>query len=245
MGSSAASVKREVDQDRDGDAARRGEQRNREPASLAQLADIELSPGFKPQNQEKQRHQPLIDQVTKIGGDTDTSDTDHDPRRPYRLIGVKPRRVRPQQRSDRPRQHHNRTGAVSAQKAAHRCCEDPRPRRPTPEEIGLRVAHQYANTDYVASLHQPRTTRGYRSPARPLQRSQAHSTNPRVPVVCTRRHARATPIAARRTLARRSSPRPALAIRVMRDALALSVTELSHGPINPWTRCENDITATP
>ena len=145
MRAGAAAVKGEVDQDRHRDAASRGDHGNRKPTSLAQLADIELSPGLKPQDHEKQGHQPLIDQVTKVQDDPGTANADHDPRRPCRLIRVKPRRVRPQQRGDRARQHHNRTGALSAQKAADRRCEVPRPRRPATEEIGLRVAHRCPN----------------------------------------------------------------------------------------------------
>ena len=56
---------------------------------------------LEPHDQEKQRHQALVDPVTKVHRDPAHPHADSDRRRPYRLIGVPPRRVRPQQRRDR------------------------------------------------------------------------------------------------------------------------------------------------
>ena len=61
-----AGVEREVDRDRDDHPAEPGEQRQREAAALAQLADVELAPRLEPDDEEEERHQPVVDPVAEV-----------------------------------------------------------------------------------------------------------------------------------------------------------------------------------
>src|SRR6201992_4150120 len=56
----AARVEDQVDADRPGDPAERRQQRVPEPVVLAQLAEVDLAFGLQPDDEEEERHQPLV-----------------------------------------------------------------------------------------------------------------------------------------------------------------------------------------
>ena len=69
VGAGAARVEREVDRHRDAHAAERGDHGDRQAPALAQLAEVELALGLQPDDEEEERHQPLVDPVAQVGRD--------------------------------------------------------------------------------------------------------------------------------------------------------------------------------
>ena len=59
----------EVDGDRHRHAADPGEQRQREPPPLAQLAEVELAARLEPDDEEEERHQPAVHPLAQIERD--------------------------------------------------------------------------------------------------------------------------------------------------------------------------------
>ena len=136
----AAGVEREVDRDRHAIPPSAGEHRDRQPPALAQLAEVELALGLEPDDEEEERHQPLVDPVAQVGRDAAAADRDRQPRAPQRFVGVRPRRVGPHQRHDHPRQHHARPAGLGAEEVAHRRRQVARPGRPPCIGPGVVVA---------------------------------------------------------------------------------------------------------
>jgi hypothetical protein len=88
-------VEGQVDDDRHGDPAHRGEHRDGQPAALAQLAEVELALGLESHDEEEQGHQALVDPGAQIGRDPGVTEVDRELRRPDGLVGMPPGRVRP------------------------------------------------------------------------------------------------------------------------------------------------------
>ena len=61
-----AGIEREVDRDRAAMPAERREHRQREPAPLAQLAEVELAPRLEADDEEEERHQAAVHPVAKV-----------------------------------------------------------------------------------------------------------------------------------------------------------------------------------
>ena len=141
----APGVEGQVDQDRQRHPGHRREHRDGKPAPLAQLAEVKLALGLEAHDEEEQRHQPLVDPGAQIGGDFHAPHANRELARPHLLVGVPSRRVRPQQRSDRCPQHHERATGLGAQEAPDRRGEVPCPRSPTAERGHLSAdAHRAA-----------------------------------------------------------------------------------------------------
>ena len=64
-----AGVEGEVDRDGDGHAADPGQERQREPPPLAQLAEVELAPRLQPDDEEEERHQAAVHPLAQIERD--------------------------------------------------------------------------------------------------------------------------------------------------------------------------------
>ena len=87
-------------------------------------------PRFEADDEKEQRHQTLVDPLAEVHDDPRAPDPDRERRRPHRLVGVPPRRVRPHKRRDRSAQHRHPTARLSAQKAPDRRSQVPGPRGP-------------------------------------------------------------------------------------------------------------------
>ena len=61
-----AGVHRQVDRHRHDHAAEPGQQRQRDPPPVAQLAHVELAPRLKAHHQEEQRHQPAVHPLAQV-----------------------------------------------------------------------------------------------------------------------------------------------------------------------------------
>ena len=96
----AARVERQEDRDRHRHAAERGGHGDPDPPPLAQLAQVELALGLEPDDEEVERHQALVDPLAQLVRDARAADPDRELGRPHRLVGVRPRRVRPHERGD-------------------------------------------------------------------------------------------------------------------------------------------------
>ena len=59
-------VEGQVDPDRHGHPAERGDHRQREPAALAQLAEVELASSLQPDDEEEERHQTLVHPLAQV-----------------------------------------------------------------------------------------------------------------------------------------------------------------------------------
>ena len=126
-------VDRQVDEHRHGEAAERGQHRDRHAAPVAQLAQVELALGLEPDDQEEQRHEALVDPVAQVERERVVADPDREVGRPERLVGLPPGQVRPDQRGDRRGQERERAARLGVEEAAQRCGEIARPGRAAPE----------------------------------------------------------------------------------------------------------------
>ncbi len=127
-GVAIAGVDREVDQHGQRHAADRGEQRQRDALSLAQLAEVELPPRLEPDHEEEHDHQAVVDPVAQILGHAMAADADAQLRRPGRGVAVAVD-VRPDQRRDRRSEQDERAADLRAQEGANRRGEIARPGR--------------------------------------------------------------------------------------------------------------------
>ena len=127
VGARAAGVEREIDHDRNGHAPERRRRGNRQPPTFAQLAEVELALGLEPDDQEEQRHQPLVDPVAQVERDAVAADRHRQLRGPQRFIGVRPRRVGPDEREHGAGQQHARAAGLRAEEVAHRRRQASRP----------------------------------------------------------------------------------------------------------------------
>ena len=122
----APGVEREVDRDRDQDAADGGRRREHDPPALPQLPEVELALGLEPHHQEEQRHQPLVDPVAQVERHAGAADVDRHHGRPGGLVGAR-REVGPQQRHDRRPEHQRRPAGFGVQEVPHGGREVPPP----------------------------------------------------------------------------------------------------------------------
>ena len=104
-----------------------GQQRQRQPAALPQLAEVELAPRLEPDDEEEERHQAAVDPVAEIVRDSAAAQVDRQVRRPDGLVRVEVD-VRPQERGDRRADQDHGAGGLRAQERAQRRLEVPRPR---------------------------------------------------------------------------------------------------------------------
>ena len=121
-----AGVEREVDRDGHDHAADPGEQRQREAAALAQLAHVELAARLEADDEEEERHQPVVDPVPHVLRQAGAADADRQVRRPEVLVG---RRVDvdPDERRDRRGEQDDRTARLGAEELAQRRADVARP----------------------------------------------------------------------------------------------------------------------
>ena len=167
----AAGVERRIDRHRHQDPAERRQHRDHHASALPQLAEIELALGLQAHDQEEDGHQPLVDPDAKVRRDPGAADAHRQRRRPHRLVGVPPRRVRPHQRRHRRERHHGGATGLRTQKVANRRPEIPRPRRPPPIRPRLgRPAHRHAITRHHRRHH--------RAPAPPSRRRHTRIESP-------------------------------------------------------------------
>jgi hypothetical protein len=82
----AAGVDREVDQHGRRHAPQSGEQREREALPLPKRSQVEFPLGLQPDDQEKERHQPLVDPLPQVERDSVPAELDRELRRPDRLV---------------------------------------------------------------------------------------------------------------------------------------------------------------
>ena len=153
----AAGVERQVDQDRQRHAPDRCAQRDRDPPPLAQLPHVELALGLEPEDQEEERHQALVHPVPQVLGDPGVPEADRELRRPDRLVRVRPRRVRPQERGERRAQQDRGAAGLGAEEVPDRGGEVPRPRRAAG---GRRGGYVTARSARRCRPHEPRRRRG-------------------------------------------------------------------------------------
>jgi hypothetical protein len=125
-------VEGEVDGDCSRHPADRGQQRQREPSSLSQLAQVELAPCLEPQHEEEECHQPAVHPVAKIERDTSPAEVDRERRLPERVVGGRVD-VDPHERSYRRKEQDRRAASLRAQKLPQRRLELVNPDR-TPRE---------------------------------------------------------------------------------------------------------------
>ena len=104
-----AGGERQVDQRRRDHPADRGDDRRGEPAALAQLPHVELAPDLEPDDEEEERHQPVVDPVQQVERQLVVAERDRELRVPELLVGRRstassPRRARrPSPRAGRSR----------------------------------------------------------------------------------------------------------------------------------------------
>ena len=96
----AAGVDREVDQGGDQHPADRGDGRERGASGLPQLALDELALDLEPDDEEEQRHQPVVDPLAQRQVERATSDAHVEVCGPQVDVARLPRRVGPDQRDD-------------------------------------------------------------------------------------------------------------------------------------------------
>jgi hypothetical protein len=80
------------------------EHRNSGPGAVGQLADRELSHDFQSDNEEEERHQPVVDEVFHRHVEPHVAEAEPDRGIQQRPIALRPRRIRPENREDRGRQ---------------------------------------------------------------------------------------------------------------------------------------------
>jgi len=81
-----ARVEHQVDSDRDSHPADRGEDGDRQPPAVPQLAQVELALGLEPDDKEEERHQTLVDPMAQVSRDSGAADADREPCGPERLV---------------------------------------------------------------------------------------------------------------------------------------------------------------
>ena len=81
-----AGVERQVDQDRHDHPDQPRGQRQDEPASLAQVAEVELAPRLEPDDEEEERHQPVVDPGPQVLRDAVRAEPDREVGLPDRLV---------------------------------------------------------------------------------------------------------------------------------------------------------------
>ena len=120
-------VEGEVDQCGHDHAAEGGHRRQGGLAAIAQLADGPLAFDLQADDEEEDRHQPVVDDVVEVLGEMERPDRDVDRRRPQRLVAGAPRRVRPHQRHRRRHRQQHPTGRLDTQELGQRASHPGQP----------------------------------------------------------------------------------------------------------------------
>ncbi len=192
-------VEREVDGDRPRHASDSGQDRQREPSPVPQLAQVELAPRLEPDHEEEERHQPAVHPVAQIEGYAPPTELDRERRPPQRVIRGRVD-VHPHERGNGGAEQEGGAAGLRAQKRAQRRLQGPRPRSfagrlPIPR--GQAVIDRACRISTTARLAPPpRTLRRRRRPAcrpsvtrtgRGRYRRPSHSARPVVALADDRR----------------------------------------------------------
>ena len=110
----------EEDRRREHDAADRGDRRQRRGASLAQLAGDELALDLEADDEEEQRHQPVVDPMPQVLGKRGAADPDGRLVVPEADVGVTGGAVGPHDGDDRRGDERDATGGLLAQELRER-----------------------------------------------------------------------------------------------------------------------------
>ena len=121
-------VEGEIDHCGHDHATEGGHRRQGGLAAVAQLADRPLAFDLQADDEEEDRHQPVVDDVVEVLGEMERPDGDVDRRRPQRLVTGAPRRVRPHQRHHRGRRQEYSTGRLDTQEPVQRSSDTGQPR---------------------------------------------------------------------------------------------------------------------
>ncbi len=138
----AAGVEGQVDGDGDEHAPEPGHDGQRQARAIAQLAEIELALGLQADDQEEERHEAVVDPLAQVGRERPVPEPDRELGRPHRLVGIRPRRVGPQQRGHGRDQQDDRAARLGAEEVANRRGEVACPRRAARPHRGLRGRHR-------------------------------------------------------------------------------------------------------
>ncbi len=128
-----------VDQGRDEHAAQRRGQRECGAPKLAQLPAVDLATDLEPDDEEEDRHQPVVDPEMEVALEGEGTDLEAEGRVPQRRVGVLPGRVRPDQRDGGGQQQDDPAGGLDAQEALDGRIGAPRERArglPAPGGLG-------------------------------------------------------------------------------------------------------------
>src|SRR5918996_2421567 len=120
---------REVDHYGKEHPADRREHGHARTAAVAELAHVELATHLEPEDEEEERHQPVVDPVPEIAVETDVSDSQRELRRPQLLVARGPRRVDPDERRDRGCEEEERAADLRLQERPQRRGDVPPPGR--------------------------------------------------------------------------------------------------------------------
>src|SRR6266480_1493658 len=153
----------QIDRDRDGHAAEAGENRQRQPAALAQLSDVELAPHLEPDDEEEKGHQAGVDPVAEILGDSRAADADREARVPDIPVGGKDD-VGPGQRRQSRAQEDEGAAGLGAQKLAQRGFQAASPGRSTRESAANARRRRSARADTHEPSSSPATAVASRLP---------------------------------------------------------------------------------
>jgi hypothetical protein len=130
----AAQVEREVDRDRGGHPADRGEHRQRDTPPLTQLAEVEFAPRLQTDHEEEERHQPAVHPLAQRQLEAPAPERERQLGPPELLVG---RRVdvHPDQRGDGGHEDDRGPARLGSQELAQRRLEPADPRRAFREEV--------------------------------------------------------------------------------------------------------------
>ena len=131
----AAQVEREVDRDRGGHPADRGEHRQRQTPPLAQLAEVELAPRLEAEHEEEERHQAAVHPLPQRQLDPLVPERERQLGLPELLVGRRVH-VHPDQRGDGGRKEDRGPARLGPQELTQRRLEPADHRRALGEGAG-------------------------------------------------------------------------------------------------------------
>ena len=126
----AAGVEREVDGDGHGHAADPRQQGQGQAPPVPQLAQIELTARLEADDEEEERHQPVVHPAAQIQRDARVPEVDRQHRPPERVVG-RCVDVHPDEGGDGRREQDRRAAGLRTQELPQRRLEGPCPRRPS------------------------------------------------------------------------------------------------------------------
>ena len=129
MGPGTAGVERHVDQHRQRHTSAGRRRDDRDATPFPQPSQVELAPRLEPDDEEEERHQSLAHPLPERHRDAGAPDADRQLGVPERVVGVRPRRVGPDERGHGREQQRDGAGGLGAEEVAHRRREVARPRR--------------------------------------------------------------------------------------------------------------------